>query len=414
MDAREQRGLVIAALCKLEKSDNWWLVPSQTGRGVIYRVNFEKQICTCPDFQENGHSQKCKHLHAVEFTVKREHNADGTITDTRSVTFTEKKTYSQNWPAYNAAQASEKDRFQVLLCELCRGVQEPDRRAVGRKPHSLKDAIFASAFKVYSTVSSRRFSCDLNEAHKRGYLATSIPGLKVPTFLENPVLMPILKQLIGESAMPLRAVETKFAIDSSGFSTNKFERWFDHKYGVTKQQCAWVKAHIATGVRTNVVTAVRVIDSGDYPEFAPLVKETAERFEISEVSADKAYSGLSNFEAVAECGGTAFIDFKRNAKCLAGGLFEKMHHYFQYRKDEFMQHYHQRSNVESTFSAVKRKFGDHVRSKTDTAMVNEVLCKFLCHNICCLIQEQHELGIEAEFWKSADVQPVRMIRNEPS
>jgi hypothetical protein len=73
--------------------------------------------------------------------------------------------------------------------------------------------------------------------------------------------------------------------------------------------------------------------------------------------------------------------------------------YFKYRQEEFMDHYHKRSNIESTFSAVKRKFGDAVRSKTETAMVNEVLCKFLCHNLCCLIQEQAELGIEPEFWK---------------
>jgi len=32
-------------------------------------------------------------------------------------------------------------------------------------------------------------------------------------------------------------------------------------------------------------------------------------------------------------------------------------------------------------------------------MVNEVLCKLLCHNLCCLIQQQCELGIEPVFWK---------------
>lgn len=31
-------------------------------------------------------------------------------------------------------------------------------------------------------------------------------------------------------------------------------------------------------------------------------------------------------------------------------------------------------------------------------MVNEVLCKLICHNLCCLVQEQCELGIETEFW----------------
>ena len=79
-----------------------------------------------------------------------------------------------------------------------------------------------------------------------------------------------------------------------------------------------------------------------------------------------------------------------------------MFHFFQFQRDEFLAHYHRRSNVESTFSAVKRKFGDSVMSKTDTAMVNEVLCKLLCHNLCCLIQEQEELGIVPVFFKEAE------------
>ena len=32
------------------------------------------------------------------------------------------------------------------------------------------------------------------------------------------------------------------------------------------------------------------------------------------------------------------------------------------------------------------------------AMVNEALCKILCHNLCVLIHSQCELGIEANFW----------------
>jgi hypothetical protein len=40
----------------------------------------------------------------------------------------------------------------------------------------------------------------------------------------------------------------------------------------------------------------------------------------------------------------------------------------------------------------KAKFRDHVRSKGPDAMVNEVLCKIICHNICCLIQESMNLG----------------------
>lgn len=39
-----------------------------------------------------------------------------------------------------------------------------------------------------------------------------------------------------------------------------------------------------------------------------------------------------------------------------------------------MERYHLRSNVESTFSSMKRLFGSSLRSRTETAMRNEVLC----------------------------------------
>jgi transposase len=63
----------------------------------------------------------------------------------------------------------------------------------------------------------------------------------------------------------------------------------------------------------------------------------------------------------------------------------------------FLEQYRSRSLSESTFSMMKAKFGDALRSKTDTAQVNELLCKVLCHNLCVLIQSFYELGIEPEF-----------------
>lgn len=94
---------------------------------------------------------------------------------------------------------------------------------------------------------------------------------------------------------------------------------------------------------------------------------------------------------------------KANSVGTGGGLWEKMLLHFQLRREDFLARHHERSNVESTFSMIKAKFRDHVRSKTPVAMVNEVLCKIICHNICVLIQESHELGIDATNWKNATV-----------
>jgi transposase len=74
-----------------------------------------------------------------------------------------------------------------------------------------------------------------------------------------------------------------------------------------------------------------------------------------------------------------------------------MYHYFMYNQEEFMKHYHKRSNVETVFYMIKTKFKDNVRSRDITAQKNEVLLKILCHNICVIIQEMHELGITVQF-----------------
>ncbi|MGH9718357.1 MAG: transposase [Candidatus Acidiferrales bacterium] len=133
-----------------------------------------------------------------------------------------------------------------------------------------------------------------------------------------------------------------------------------------------------------------------------MVDSTAKNFEISEVSADKGYGSRKNAEAIANVGATPFIAFKSNSSGECGGeTWSKMFHYFQFRRTEFMKHYHKRSNVESTFSMMKRKFGDSLRSNTDVAMVNETLCKILCHNLGVLIHETHELGIDPVFWSNA-------------
>ena len=134
--------------------------------------------------------------------------------------------------------------------------------------------------------------------------------------------------------------------------------------------------------------------------FQALVNATAKNFTMAEVSADKGYSGRESHDAIAKVGATPFIAFKANTTGGVGGLFAKMFHYFQFKKDEFLAHYHQRSNVESTVMMIKSKFGDAVRSKLDVAAKNEVLCKVLCHNICCLISAMYELNIEPVFAKA--------------
>jgi hypothetical protein len=164
--------------------------------------------------------------------LRRESHPDGTVTITQAV----RKTYVQDWRAYNAAQTGEKEQFLELLRDLCSGVTEPERQRNGRPRLPIQDAIFAACYKVYSTVSARRFMSDLRDAQAKGFISKTPHFNSIFNYLENPTLTPILRELITETSLPLKSIETDFACDSSGFTTSRFHRWFDHKYGAVRQQ----------------------------------------------------------------------------------------------------------------------------------------------------------------------------------
>jgi hypothetical protein len=234
MEAREERGLMIAATSRIEKMLLGYKVPSQSGNGT-YIVNLDHgtPFCTCPDFE--ARQQKCKHIYAVEYTLKREQGADGKITETRTV----KITYGQDWAAYNDAQQEEKSRFMALLADLCSGLPQPEQ-TMGRPRLPLSDMAFASIFKVYTGFSSRRFTTDMNEATTQGFTSKTPHFNSVSNYLSNPALTPILKSLVSFSSLPLKAVETDFAVDSSGFATRVYDRWYDAKYGKMRSKNQWV------------------------------------------------------------------------------------------------------------------------------------------------------------------------------
>jgi Transposase DDE domain/SWIM zinc finger len=396
MNARQARGLEIAIRSDITREGNVWIVPSQTSIKK-YTVNLFLQTCTCADF--DSHRLKCKHIFAAEAALAKESGLDVPLPEKRI-----RVTYKQEWVAYNQAQTNEKAKFQELLYALCQNIEDLPRKGVaGRNRLPLGEMIFAACFKVFSLVSGRRFISDLREAQRRGYINRTPHFNSIFNYLELPEMTACLKRLITESSLPLRSVEENFAVDSSGFSTGQFARWFDTKYGlgqVVKGQ--WLKVHLMCGCQTNIVTSVEVTDgeAGDSPRFRPLVEATAENFVMNTVVADKAYSSNDNLKFVLLKGAQPYIPFKAGSTATGknqSSVWKRLFHYFMYNQDEFMRHYHKRSNVETTFSMIKAKFGERLKSKTETAQINEVLCKVLCHNLCCVIQSIYELGIEPEF-----------------
>jgi transposase len=412
LDPRQQKAEELTN-SQIRVSSAGYSVPSQSGQGR-YTVQLDPDSCECDDWQLRG--KPCKHILSVRLWLdRRDLSQDEPEPSINPTPKPKRKTYPQDWPNYNAAQVNEQRHFLQLLAELCQQVPEPPHSGRGRKPIPLADQLFIAVLKVYSTFSARRFMGRLEDAAEDGYVNRSRHFNASLKALENEALTPILVDLIQKSGFPLRGVETQFAIDSSGFCTSRFTRWFDVKYGVTRDMADWVKVHIVCGTKTHIVTAVTVLEkhTADVKQLPGLTAETSRSFTIHEMSADAAYASQENFEAVTAAGGAFYPAFRSNATGSIGGLFEKAFHYFCILREEYLKHYHRRSNVESVFSMVKRKFGDSVRSKTDVAMKNEALAKLLAHNICCVIAAWYELGIEPLFaatGKVEDAEPCQILR----
>lgn len=77
--------------------------------------------------------------------------------------------------------------------------------------------------------------------------------------------------------------------------------------------------------------------------------------------------------------------------------WSKAYMFFVMHEEAFKRIYHKRSNVESTFAAIKRKFGESVKSKKHQSQVNELLCKVIAYNITVLIKAMFEHDIDLNF-----------------
>jgi len=311
-----------------------------------------------------------------------------------------KISYPQDWVAYNQAQTHEKILFMELLNELTSNIPPQKYKGNGRPPANIGEMIFSICLKNYLDFSSRRTESDIQMAQQLGYI-NHVPHFNtILKYLNNPALAQVFKELITVSALPLKQVEENFTVDASGFSTSMFQRWYDIRIG-NSQRRLFKKAHLFTGVKTNIITSVEVTDgyTHDILMFSDLLHDTAKYFDIKEVTADMGYLSRKNLGLVSSIGAIPFIPFRKNSKSRAGGfaIWNAMYHYYKDNKEDFMQHYHKRSNAESVFSMMKRKQGANLRTKNDIAQVNEIMCKCLVHNICVLIQEMFEIGIKVDF-----------------
>lgn len=398
---RKQRGLAIAAKVPIKRVSRGYLVPSQSSKAnYLVSVDGDGNFCSCRDFESR--QLDCKHIYAVLFKLAREAAGEDAAPDIEAVQDTKPERPVRDWSAYNAAKKAQTPTFHRMLAHLCSGIPRPEKRGRGKPPMHLSDMAFAVVDKVYRKISSRVFDGDLADSLEEGWIERKPAFNTVSTYMSSPALTPVLHDLISTTSLPLVGAESHFAIDSTGFSPSQTVNWRRKNHEGVADNKGWVKGHFVCGVKTKIVTAVEVSDwrSHDNNYFKPLLRETAENHEVQYISADKAYLDRQNFSvAWDELGAIALIPFKTSTVPPPddGSVWTSMWRFFTHEREQFLELYHQRSNVETGVYMVKNNHQETILSKSPVGQENEVLCKFICHNLCVLVKAMHTMGIPEPF-----------------
>ena len=317
---------------------------------------------------------------------------------------TPRKTYAQDWSAYDAAKTNEDVLFKQLLADLLLlAVENDPPKETGRKGFDTRTKLFTMCIKAYHKSDLRKTESILKELHHRSVIGRVPSYRSIDNFFNDHRLNKLLDRLILITALPLALVEKTAAMDSTGMSVRKYESWQQYKWGTkTDRSRCFRKLHAVVGTTTNIFISADVTlkTVADVTMLPSVVADHPRHFiELRDFVADKAYSSRAVLKFIYELGLNPFIPFKRGSSSTPKGslIWKEMFEFFRTDQEEFLERYHRRSNVETTFHMLKMRFGDYLMTKNFVANQNEIKIRVLCHNLCVLIQEVAERGINVEF-----------------
>ena len=171
--------------------------------------------------------------------------------------------------------------------------------------------------------------------------------------------------------------------DSTGFSYLRFVRWFDVRADKFRTKKGWVKMHAIVDIRTRVVIDYLVTDSVAADINGLYVMLHRLGLGMGMFCLDSAYLAREMCDMISAMGMVPRIKPKSNTVRNAKGSQawrEMVESYMDDRKT-FDSEYHQRSIIESVFAALKKMYGNHLRSRRLGRQNREVAIRVICYNI---------------------------------
>jgi len=301
---------------------------------------------------------------------------------------------------YNLVQENELFIFLQYLPDAVMHVVRNDSlwKVEGRPPKELFDVLVCLSIEHYFGKSLRRSMGIIRMCLSFARIPVEVPCFRtLSNYRNNEHVQVYMDKLIEITSNPLKFLETDFSTDATGESTNCSSSYFNLRMKRRLQRKEHLTTHVTTTRRLNSVAAlnINVKDGKDSEIMRKHIINVRKNFEVKDWSGDSKYLARENCNAVEKAGGKPWFRIKRNTTTKSKGspAWKTMVKAAKENPKEFNEHYHKRSNSESTNSAKKRKFGSSVRSKNDSAKENEAYWQWIGYNFSVLSRARYEYGI---------------------
>jgi len=175
------------------------------------------------------------------------------------------------------------------------------------------------------------------------------------------------------------------AVDSSGIKLYNSGQWIREKH---KKKGPFLKIHVAVNIKTKQVVAISITEDsvGDNKEALSLIDKAGEYAPICSGLFDGAYDTYEIWEGLEQRGIQPLIRLRKNAVADYWKSWQRAKTVKEYKKNEKKwvkeKGFGQRWQVETWFSSLKRRFGEHCTATKPRNVLHEVLFKTaLCNKM---------------------------------
>lgn len=190
----------------------------------------------------------------------------------------------------------------------------------------------------------------------------------------------------GATAAGLIEARPEASVDSTGLDSQYVSRHFLMRQGKRTQRYRnWTKLTVVCHHCSHLIASavVSVGPDNDAPYFAPAVSQAVEHLPVDRLMGDAAYDSEEHHRLCRQDLGirsTAIPINDRGRPCLPKTRYRReMAQRFPHRQ------YHQRWQVESVFSRLKRRLGSALRSRRNESRAVECLFRILAYNLMILL-----------------------------